>query len=391
MIKVCFLHHGLGYGGATKSLILLQESIKNHCEIYTYSLPSHRHPEIKEFFVNSTFVKEIILPTIYSYSAATSKIREIKNIKIKKLDKLLYEIGQLDIDVLHINSTLFSHILKPLKESFPKLKIVVHLREALPFGFDHPVDSFIIENTLKYSDKIIAITNNEARFFVGSDKLVILPNPHFFLETEKYLSLPNDDDKIVVGMISNFLPYKGHLTFIDSADRVIKNLGLNNDKIQFKIIGYPKKQFDFKVYLKKILNIGYKHKFDKKINNPAVKDYFKVIPFTFDVYDELSQFDIYIRPDYTGQPWGRDIIEAMALKKPVIATGTSEFYVENEVTGYLVQPKNPVELGEKIIELISDPHRRLSMGVAGYTKIKSMCDLEEYGKKVVMIYRNLIF
>jgi glycosyltransferase involved in cell wall biosynthesis len=101
-------------------------------------------------------------------------------------------------------------------------------------------------------------------------------------------------------------------------------------------------------------------------------------------------FDIYVRPDNTAQPWGRDIIEAMALKKPVIATGTSEFYVENGVTGYLVPPKNPEKLAEKIFELINDPQKRLAMGEVGYTKIKSMCDLEEYGKKMIRIYDNLI-
>lgn len=390
MIKVCFLQHGLGYGGATKSLILLQEAIKTNCKICTFSLPIKKHPEIKELFVNSTFVKEVQLPTIYSHPVSTSSIKEIKEIDHNKIDGLINEIGKLDIDIFHINSTLFSHLLKPIKNAFPKLKIVVHLRESLPHGLNHPVDSYIIENTLKYSDKIISITNNEARFFNGSDKLVILPNPHCFLETDKYLTKINEEDKIVIGMISNFLPYKGHLTFIDAAHNVVKELGLPNDKLQFKIIGYPRKQYNFKGYLKNMLSIGYKNKFDKKINDSVIKDYFKVIPFTFDIYDELSRFDIYIRPDYTGQPWGRDIIEAMALKKPIIATGQSEFYIENGITGYLVQSHDSKMLSDKIIQLISNPHKRYIMGEDSYSKIKRMCDMDNYGKRIISIYQNIM-
>lgn len=86
---------------------------------------------------------------------------------------------------------------------------------------------------------------------------------------------------------------------------------------------------------------GYKYAFDSKFKKYAFNNV-KIIPFTFEIYDYLSNIDIYVRPDLMGSPWGRDIIEAMALAKPIVATGFSEFYVENNKTGYLV-PVNDVE------------------------------------------------
>ncbi|MBW7843826.1 MAG: glycosyltransferase family 4 protein, partial [Ignavibacterium sp.] len=85
-----------------------------------------------------------------------------------------------------------------------------------------------------------------------------------------------------------------------------------------------------------------------------------------------------------------DIIEAMALKKPIVATGTSEFFIENEKTGYLVSPRDPEQMLAKIIELVNEPEKRKEFGEAGYRKIRQMCDLDEYGKKIFNIYSELL-
>ena len=116
----------------------------------------------------------------------------------------------------------------------------------------------------------------------------------------------------------------------------------------------------------------------------------KIIKFTFDIYKEISTWDIYVRPDYTGHPWGRDIIEAMAMKKPIVATGSSEFFVENGKTGFLAPPRNPQIMAEKVIELIENEEIRRDFGERGYKKIKKMCDIDEYGKRIKEIYEELL-
>jgi glycosyltransferase involved in cell wall biosynthesis len=389
MINVCLLQHGLGYGGATKSLILLQESIKDHCKIYTFSLPIKKHPEIKDLFVNSIFIKEVFISTIYSHSFSTSPISKIKNTNSHNLDDFIFELALLNVDILHINSTLFSHILKPIKTKLPNLKIVVHLRESLPFGPSHPVDRYIIENTLLYSDKILAITSNEANYFDGEKKLEILPNPHNFSETDKYLG-KEKNDKITIGMIAGFLPYKGHMNFIEAANLVIEKLGVDNTKLEFVIIGYPKQDYSLMGFIKNIFFYRFKKKFDKRIRSTAINDYVKIIPYTFDIYEKLSNFDVYVRPDSFGQPWGRDIIEAMALGIPVIATGHSEFYIEDGITGHLVQPNNSLMLSNRIIDVITNPKKKNEMGKAGYIKIKHLCNINNYGKKIVTFYKEIL-
>lgn len=61
-------------------------------------------------------------------------------------------------------------------------------------------------------------------------------------------------------------------------------------------------------------------------------------------------------------------------------TGSSEYFVEDARTVYLVPPNNPEIMAAKILKLVRDPNKRMKMGEAGYKKVKDMCDINDYGK-----------
>ena len=389
-MKVLFLQHGLGFGGATKSLILMQQALKNDIECYTVhscTLKKNRNIQ-KEFY----YTKEIVamdIPSIYSYSEGTMNFKDFERSKCFFPYELIKYINEKKIDILHINSTVFSNIIKQVKEN-TACKIVVHLREMLPFGSIHPIDAYIIENYTKYADAIISISDNESKFFEESKNLNVIANAHDFENTDKLLK--NEvakKEKIIIGMCANFKPIKGHLYFLEAAKLINERMVNFNIQIEYRIIGYPKKVKTIKELAKRILSYGYKSQFDKKIKSLKLQN-IKIIPFTFEINQELMEFDIYVRPDISGNPWGRDIIEAMSLKKTVVATGESEFYIKNGSTGYLVPIKDPSKMAERIIELINDKNKRYDMGNAGYTIIKSMCGLNNYKNKIMEVYQSII-
>ena len=59
-------------------------------------------------------------------------------------------------------------------------------------------------------------------------------------------------------------------------------------------------------------------------------------------------------------------------------------------TGYLVPPNNPEQLAEKIINMVCEPTLREKMGEYGYRKVKSMCDLKEYGERMNSVYESIL-
>lgn len=385
-MKVLFLQHGFGYGGATKSLLIMQQALHNKVEIYTFVKQNKKlNKIISKELSYSKILKEIDVLGVYSYSEGTTSDKDFKTNINYIPNEIIDFINLNQINILHINSSVFSNLLKPIKEK-TKCKIVVHIREMLPFGDVNIIDKYIIDQTVKYADKIIAISPNELRFFPRSDKLTVLSNPHDFSTTDLITKNTKDKDrKLVVGMCANFNRIKGHQVFIEAIE-ILNNQRKYN--IEFRIIGYPNNRFSLKGSIKRLFFGSYKNEIDKHILQKKIYN-LELIPFTFNVIPELAVLDIYIRPDLSGNPWGRDIIEAMALKKPIIATGTSDFYVKDNETGFLIEPRNAEILATKILNLIENEGLRNKMGENGYKIIKEMSDLNTYSSKLMDIYNTL--
>jgi len=84
-------------------------------------------------------------------------------------------------------------------------------------------------------------------------------------------------------------------------------------------------------------------------------------------------------------------LEAMACKKPVIATcfGGSKEVVLDGQTGYIVNPYNTNELAEKIIDLLVNPEKAEAFGLAGYERVKNEFSLERQVKKTMEWYQRM--
>jgi glycosyltransferase involved in cell wall biosynthesis len=86
------------------------------------------------------------------------------------------------------------------------------------------------------------------------------------------------------------------------------------------------------------------------------------------VPDYLNQMDIFVVPSVlSSETFGVAAVEASACQLPVIASnigGLPEVVVEGE-TGFLVPPRNPQAIAEKLVLLMRNENRRRTMGKAG--------------------------
>ncbi len=389
-MKILFIQQGFGYGGATKSLIETQKALKDSVDIYTITKKNKRLNKIlSNEFINSKDIIELEIPGIYSYSEGISTIQEFNRAKEYFPKEIISYINEYNIDVVHINSSVFSNLLRSIKEN-TKSKIVVHLREVFKFNGTNEVEKFIVENTSKYADAIIAISPNEVAYFPKSEKIQVIANPHDFSLTDKYLDNKNNStNKVIIGMCANFNPIKGHLIFIEAIEQINKYFSADNINLEFRIIGYPKKNSLINFIKRNFIENSYLYQFHKSLKSKKI-DNLNLVPFTLDVYHELSQLDIYVRPDISGNPWGRDIIEAMALKLPLIATGKSDFFIKNYVTGLLVKPNDSKIITAKIIELIENKELRKQFGENAYSNIKELCEIDNYKVSILNTYNNIL-
>jgi glycosyltransferase involved in cell wall biosynthesis len=354
-----------------------------------------------EFERYTEFVKLIKLPELTSAQTQTKKDNllhfDITSIDFSSTNAFAQELNDLNIDILHINNSVFSLIYDTITKR-TKVKIISHVREWIHWNGINFKQKFIIDAIKNNSDAIICISDVEAEVFDDYSKLHVVPNPFDFDEIEN-LGLNSairkevglSEDELVVGMIGRAQENKGFLDFLRVANYLNRKYP-NMEKIKFLILGgfTPKKTNLIKVLLRKLLG---KSNFSYELYKFYTKNKLsKTVTFLNNrknVLNVIKTFDIAVRPSYSGDPWGRDIIEYMALKKPVVATGKSEFYIKNGITGFLVEPRNFEMLGEKIFWLNKNNDRRTQMGETAFNEIFYRCNLKVFKTNINKVYESL--
>jgi glycosyltransferase involved in cell wall biosynthesis len=99
-----------------------------------------------------------------------------------------------------------------------------------------------------------------------------------------------------------------------------------------------------------------------------------------DVAACLDAMDVAVHFSTSPEPFGRVLIEAMALGRPVIAPsegGPLGIVVDRE-TGLLVPPRDPDGLADAIRQLLADPKRRLAMGRAARGRVDAVFDIRHH-------------
>lgn len=113
--------------------------------------------------------------------------------------------------------------------------------------------------------------------------------------------------------------------------------------------------------------------------------------YTENIHCLISKSDVVILSSLKeGIP--RGIMEAMAFKKPIVATdvsGTNELVVHNE-TGFLVPLGNQDEFNRCVKELLLNRDLQIKFGENGYKRVAANFNDETIVNKWIEIYKNLI-
>jgi glycosyltransferase involved in cell wall biosynthesis len=403
-LKIAFLGNQIAWGGGAKSLLYLIKSLSNlDNRLYLFVTHCASLEMKKEFELYVEFVKIINLPEVTSAQTQSLKDNLQKvNESIKDslvINQFADELSRLKIDILHINNSVFSAVYKTIKTR-TSVKIVSHIREWIDWNGVHQKQRYIIDNISNYSDAIICISDNEAQVFKNFQNLSILPNPFDFRELESIANnkgslksaIGFDESSIIVGMMGRTQVNKGFLDFLKVLSYLKKNY-TDVENIKFIILG-GKVPDSFNIILYLLRKLRGKSTFTFDVYNYIKKEnlhrevYF--LGNRKDILEIVSLFDIAVRPSYSGDPWGRDIIEYMALRKPIVATGSSEFYIKNGETGFLLPPRDIVQMAEKIYWLFKNKTEAIQMGKRAYEQVFTMCDFNEFRIKVLQIYNTLI-
>jgi glycosyltransferase involved in cell wall biosynthesis len=106
----------------------------------------------------------------------------------------------------------------------------------------------------------------------------------------------------------------------------------------------------------------------------------------------INALDIQVHASIDPEPFGRVLLEAMALSKPLVASngGAVPEIVVHEHTGLLFEPGNPTALAAALRTLLADRPRAAAMGAAGRARLLAEFSIRHNVELTQALYERVL-
>jgi glycosyltransferase involved in cell wall biosynthesis len=360
-LKVLYLITRLDKGGSAEDIFITAIGLdRRKYEVTLMSGPvedpgQDRKKEIEECGIRHIFIPELV-----------------RNIKLFKdliaFLKIYRVLRKEKFDIVHTHTSK-AGFLGRLAAKLARVPIIIYTPHGhVFFGYFSSLKTkiFILLEKLAspLADKIVAKTNREKEDYISykitsERRLAIICSGIDLnrfkelssdekLKIKKELGIP--ENSLVVGTAGRLVPVKGPEFLIEASKIIVSK--------------YPDTYFLFAG------DGPLRQSLEKKACRMGVKKNIIFLGWRDDVSKIISIFDIFVLPSLN-EGMGRVLVEAMALRKPIVAScvGGIPDLVAHGKNGFLVPPKNPMELAKHIQLLLEDRGEREKMGSAGQETI----------------------
>ena len=385
MKNILFIHQSADLYGSDKALLLLVSSIDKQLFKPLVLLPCKGPLE-----------KELIKSNIIYYVVPLVKVSR-KTFSLMGLISLPYKIfksiqalnrvnKEYKIDIVHSNT--LAVLGGAIWSKLHGIKHLWHVHEMI-------IEPYIVKSffnfMLKFFSDLIVCNSNATLNLISqnSNKIknkssviwngIDIPSE---IKNEKIKSFRQkigiiDDNTVLVTLVGRINRWKGQKLLVNAA-KILKNQKIQN--LHFLIVGStpPGQVFLKKELLSLILQL--------KLN-----DCFSVLDFHKEINLIWSASDIAVVPSTEPEPFGYVAIEAMSLKKPVIAAnhgGLKEIVIHDK-TGFLFKPNDEIGFSNYIKILVNERNKRLEFGLNGYNRFKEYFINDKFIDLFEEIYKNV--
>jgi glycosyltransferase involved in cell wall biosynthesis len=124
----------------------------------------------------------------------------------------------------------------------------------------------------------------------------------------------------------------------------------------------------------------------------GVQENIRFTGYTRNVADYINTMEIVIHTSVEPEPFGRVLIEAMAMSKPVIGArgGAVTEIIEEGSTGLTFQPGNPAALAEAAKQFLLSPDVAAEMGIKGRARLLSEFNIQTNIRKTEEVYASIL-
>ena len=249
----------------------------------------------------------------------------------------------------------------------------------LPWRFKEVISKFVLGN----ADALIALTGLMKQKIIellGRERcdIFVIPNGIDYEFFSSYLgkrgsvtSEPGNNKKIVL-YVGRLEPVKG-VRYLVQAMGILRDGGLRNVKLLIVGDGSEKKCLE---ELVKKLDLEDYVVFAGKVSHEKIPEY-------------MASADVFVLPSLS-EGFGMAVVEAMAMGLPVIASrvGGLPWIIRDGENGFLVEPRNPRDIAEKITLLLTNDNLRAYMSKRNIEEARKY-SWEKIVEKLEKVYMHI--
>jgi len=283
------------------------------------------------------------------------------------------------VDLLHVQS-YGATTLGRLVGRYLRIPVVVHFHDTTP---NYPLVQRLSDRLLGgLTTRFLAVSEKvrdvwAPRAGVAPEAILVLPNcvelaafappaPGAAAVEKERLGLPRDAP--VVGVVTRLFEEKGTRHFVEAVPAILAA----RPEARFLIVGDGPLRGALATQAAAL----------------GVGDRVRFAGFVPDVRGPLAAMDVFVLTSCFaegGVPL--PVVEAMAMGRPVVVTDLVEI-VRDAVNGFVVPPRDPAAIAERVVRLLARPEERQRLAEAGLATAREH-DVARYMERLQSVYDGL--
>ena len=309
-------------------------------------------------------------------------MRRLLRHKLPQARMLLPVLERERPDVIHAGNSLQQNIDVVLAARWAGIPCVVHEKGLLHYtAVERLISGRHVAACICMTEAIRANLEHERmrvpRTVVVHDGIDVEGFRPRHTAAEMRASLGVGDCDPLIGITANVNPWKGQ----DVVVRAVAELVAEFPRLGCLIVGGLVRGAE--EYLRGMEAFVAAHQLEKHV---------RFVGSRSDIPDVVGALDVLVHSSILPEPFGRVLIEGMALGKPIVATaggGVPEIVLDGE-TGLLVPGGDVGAMAAALRKLLAEPALRERFGAAGARRARAQFSLESYVPAVEAVYEAVL-
>jgi glycosyltransferase involved in cell wall biosynthesis len=302
--------------------------------------------------------------------------------RVRSLSRIIRR-HQIDIIDAHMESAALACTAAGLLTRRPTCVTLYHADPLVRPSLWNAARQFMLANAaLLISDSVVRGREIREAALLRRPPVAIVPNgvwaPHPVRSREEIrtmLGIPSHPGTAIVGQVSAFLEFKGHLVLLDAARDVLRE----RPDTYFVFVGYTSHDDGFRAQVaKRAVELG-------------IADRVRILSYPGPIGDIWQLIDIHVHASlFDSLP--NAIIEGMSLGKPAVVTevGGAPAAVIHEETGLVVPPGNSTALAAGILKLLLNPALARRFGQSAFAQYQKGYRPDVMARKLESCFESVL-